>query len=497
MVGLQFVGTSSGAGKSLFVLALCRILSDEGYKVCPFKAQNMSLQSYITLDGGEIGFAQALQAKACRIEPRVEFNPILLKASAEKGSQVILMGKVFDTLPPQKYYQKKDVLWEVVTQALERLKKDYQVVVVEGAGSPAEINLLEGDIVNLRIAHYLNIPAILIGDIDKGGVFASLWGTKELLNIYKPEWSRCLKGFVINKFRGDVDILAPGIKELERLSNLKCFGVVPYFNWLCLGQEDGASLPVKKEFHHFKRADTVKIVVLRLPYIANFWDFDPFLIEQDVHLIYSLDPEDILSADVVFIPGSKNTVKDLQFLKSLELDEIIKEALKRGSKVVGICGGFQMLGEVIRDPFGVESQNLEERGLGLLEVETEFLPEKVTSQVIASSLRGNFDSLWGYELHMGISRGDLNLFKIKRIATGEELLEGSYKDGVWGTYLHGIFTNDEFRRSFLNECREKKGLAPIKEVISYNAFVDEQINSLAQAIKRHLDIGKICSLIGI
>jgi len=494
--GIMFVGTSSGAGKSLFTTAFCKLLRDMGLKVCPFKAQNMSLQSYITKDGGEIGLAQALQAIAGGIEPRVEFNPILLKASGKQGSQVIVLGRVFKTMKPAEYYLNKKFFWKKVQEALETLKKEYDVIVAEGAGSPAEINLLNGDIVNLRIADYLKIPSVLVADIDRGGVFASIYGTKALLNRFYPEGASWLKAFVINKFRGDVEILKPGIKEVEDLTSMKCFGVVPYFEDLLISQEDGALLPYFKNFNPTK-GDSVKVVILRLKYISNFWDFDPLLIEEDVELVYSLRKEDILSADLIVIPGSKKTVEDLKLLRHLGIEAVLREAVRRGKTLLGICGGFQMLGEVIRDPEGVETEEREVKGLGFLEVETTFDREKVTTQVKAKSLDGRFNHLWGYELHMGRTKGDLNLFRITRIATGEELVEGSRKGNVMGTYLHGILTNDEFRRGLINQLREKKGLSPLPLRQKYWEVVNEEVEALAKGIKAHIEFDSLLKLIGV
>ncbi|MCU4138373.1 MAG: Cobyric acid synthase [Thermodesulfobacteria bacterium] len=492
---LMIVGTSSGAGKSLLVSALGRLALKRGFKVAPFKAQNMSLQSYITLDGGEIGLAQALQAKACGVEPEVHFNPILLKAEGKQGSQVILHGKVYKTLKPEKYYQEKDKLWDYVKASLKYLSKKYELLIIEGAGSPAEINLLDVDIVNMRVAEYLNSPVFLVGDIDKGGVFASLYGTMELLKFYKARWFSLIKGFIINKFRGDARILLPGIKKLEKLSNKNCYGIIPYFENLAISEEDGFNLPTRKEFLA-REKDFIKITVLRLKYISNFYDFDPFRWEPDVELVYSLRTEDIVNADIIIIPGSKKTIEDLKTLKKLGIKEVLKKALRRGAELIGICGGFQMLGEVIKDPFQVESMKKEIKTLGFLEVETEFYPEKITTQVEASSLiEKDFHKLWGYEIHMGRTFGNLNLFKIKRLATGEETLDGFIKGRVWGTYLHGIFHNDSFRRALINRHRIKKGWKPIEFTYSYNKFLERNFNFLADLIEKHLEIEKIFELI--
>ncbi len=492
---LMIQGTSSGAGKSLLVMALCRIAQKNGFKVAPFKAQNMSLQSYITLEGGEIGLAQALQAKACKVEPEVHFNPILLKASGKQGSQVIVHGKVYKTLKPKDYYKERDILWEYVKKSLEILNQKYELVIIEGAGSPAEINLLEDEIVNMAVAEFLNSPVILVGDIDKGGVFASLYGTAELLKLYKKKYFELIKGYIINKFRGELEILMPGIEKINTLLGKPCFGVLPYFENLAISEEDGFALPyfVQKLVSH---AETVRIVVLRLKYISNFYDFDPFKYEPDVELIYSLRKEDLLNADIIIIPGSKKTVEDLFLLRKLHLDETLKEAVKKGIEVIGVCGGFQMLGEVIRDPDSIESSLKEVKGLGFLEVETVFYPQKITTQVSATYLKNpSLGSLWGYEIHMGITQGDLNLFKIKRFTSLEETVEGSQRGFVWGSYIHGIFHNDQFRRYIINQHRVKKGLSPIAQTYSYSEFQEREIEKLAQLVEKYLNVEAIFKLI--
>ncbi|MCS7279586.1 MAG: cobyric acid synthase [Thermodesulfobacteriaceae bacterium] len=492
---LMIQGTSSGAGKSLLVMALGRIAKRRGLKVAPFKAQNMSLQSYVTLEGGEIGLAQALQAKACGVEPEVHFNPILLKASGEQGSQVIVHGKVYKTLKPKDYYQERNYLWEYVKKSLEILSSKYELLVIEGAGSPAEINLLEAEIVNMAVAEFLKAPVILVGDIDKGGVFASLYGTVELLKLYKKEYFDLIKGYIINKFRGEVEILIPGIKKISRLLEKPCLGVLPYFENLGLSEEDGLSLPyfVQKLASH---QEAIKIVILRLKYISNFYDFDPFKYEPDVELIYSLRKEDLLNADIIIIPGSKKTIEDFFLIKNLRLDEALKEAVKKGIEVIGVCGGFQMLGEVIKDPENVESSYKEVKTLGLLEVETHFYPQKITTQVSATYLKNpTFTSLWGYEIHKGVCLGDLNLFKIKRLAHQEETLDGSQKGTTWGTYLHGIFHNDEFRRHLINRHRIKKGLPPLTKTYSYFEFQELQIENLANLVEKYLDLEALFKLI--
>ncbi|WP_038056604.1 cobyric acid synthase [Thermodesulfobacterium hydrogeniphilum] len=487
---LMIQGTSSGAGKSLLVTALCRIAKNLGFKVAPFKAQNMSLQSFITKNGGEIGLAQALQAMSAGLEPEIHMNPILLKADGNKGSQVIIHGKVYKTLKPKEYYAEKKKLWNKVLESLEYLKKHYELLIVEGAGSPAEINLRDSDIVNMAVAEYLKAPVILVGDIDKGGVFASLYGTIKLVG--KSE--KLIKGFIINKFRGDVEILKPGIREIEKLCQKPCLGVLPYFEELSLSSEDSLGLSYHKTFSSEKNK-LIKIVVLRLKYISNFSDFDPLKYEPDVELLYSLRKEELLSADVVIIPGSKRTVEDLLWLKSLKIDKILKYLAEKGVEIIGLCGGFQMLGKILKDPEKVESDLKEIKGLGLLDIETTFYPKKITTQAEGyCNLKENL-KIWGYEIHMGESEGDLNLFTIKRFATKEIKKEGSQKESIWGTYLHGIFENDDFRRFILNKVREKKGLTPLEKSYSYKKLREITFNTLAKLVETHLNMEKIWSLI--
>ncbi|MEK6581372.1 MAG: cobyric acid synthase, partial [Nitrospirota bacterium] len=318
---LMIQGTGSGTGKSLIVTALCRIFRDMGINVAPFKAQNMALNSYITNDGGEIGRAQALQAEAARIEPAVDMNPILLKASGDMGSQVIVHGKVHATMKAREYYAFKKNAWQAVKESFKRLSGKYELIVMEGAGSPAEINLMDVDIVNMAAAKYAKAPVILVGDIDKGGVFASLYGTVKLLG----KDSRHIKAFIINKFRGDFGILKPGLEMIKAKTGKQVIGVLPYIKDIGLPEEDGLSLGQGARGRG-QGAKEIKIVVVRLQYISNFTDFDPFLCEQDVELVYSSNPADIENADIVIIPGSKNTMKDFMLLKETFLDKSIKQA---------------------------------------------------------------------------------------------------------------------------------------------------------------------------
>ncbi len=531
---LMIQGTGSGAGKSVIVAGLCRIFRDMGIKVAPFKAQNMALNSFITREGGEIGRAQAFQAEAAGIEPCNDINPVLLKATGEAGSQVILNGKVYATMKAEDYYAIKDKVWEVITAAYDRLSKKYDLIIIEGAGSPAEINLQKEEVVNMRVARYTDAPVILVGDIDRGGVFASFYGTVELLkdSILTPpilplDKGRSMEGlcdadyikaFIVNKFRGNIDILRPGLRMIEEKTGKPVIGVLNYHGHLGLDEEDGLSLEKRSAFSIQRSAvKPLKIVVLRLKYISNFTDFAPFLYEPDVEVNYSMREEDINSADLIIIPGSKNTVSDLLFLRESGIEECVKSAVKKGTPLAGICGGYQMLGKKILDPYSIESNHEEIKGFGLLDIETTLENSKVTAQVEAElvqnlefRVKSNKSSklitqnsklktqnlLRGYEIHMGATTGNIGLFKLKRLSNNSKLktqnseliLDGSSKGNVWGTYIHGIFDNDDFRREWLNSFRVKKGLPLQERTINYHAKREEAINRWADILKNSVDI---------
>lgn len=491
-------GTGSGAGKSLIAAALCRIFRDMGINTAPFKAQNMALNSYITVEGGEIGRAQALQAEAARIEPTIDMNPILLKASGDMGSQVIIQGKVYSTMKAKEYYAFKKTAWKAVKESFGRLSQRHELIIVEGAGSPAEINLMDVDIVNMSMSKHAKAPVILVGDIDKGGVFASLYGTMKLLG----RDSRHIKAFIINKFRGDLGILSPGLEMIKDMTRKPVIGVLPYLKDIGLPEEDGLALCHGSRFTvHGSRQ--IKIVIVRLQYISNFTDFDPFLYEPDVELVYSNNPADIENADIVIIPGTKNTVKDLLFLKERHLNESIEKAYAKGVQIIGMCGGYQMLGKAIFDPYEVESNHRKIDGIGLLNIETVFERTKVTCQAEAEIVRSSElgvqslenTKLRGYEIHMGQSNGDIGLFKINRLNSSDSIYDGSINDNCWGTYLHGIFENDLFRRAIINNARKQKNLPPIDSNKRYSEIKDRAIDSLAHVVKENIDMDFIKGLV--
>jgi adenosylcobyric acid synthase len=502
-------GTGSGVGKSLIVAGLCRIFRDRGINVAPFKGQNMALNSFITKEGGEIGRAQAYQAEAARVEPSSDMNPVLLKATGEAGCQVILNGKVHANMAAREYYAFKKNAWTAVTAAYERLSKRHDLIIIEGAGSPAEINLANDEVVNMSVARLAHAPVILVGDIDKGGVFASLFGTIALLDGD----AKYIKAFIINKFRGDLDILKPGLDMIHAKTNRPVLGVLPYLGDMGLHEEDG--IPVER-FNRFKQYRPIRVVVLALRYISNFTDFDPFLYEQDVDLVYSLRSADIEHADLVIIPGSKNTVQDLVFMRESGIEASIKRAAAKGIPVIGICGGYQMLGRTIADPFGIESREQEVTGIGLLDIETVLEKNKITAQIEAREVQStkykvqslyskDSELLKGYEIHMGRTTGDIGLFSLKRITRSTELAnqnselipDGSRRENVWGTYIHGLFDNDLFRRNLVDELRAVRGLPAGEDSVNFAQEREKALDRWADVLRYNIDMKYVAGLVGI
>ncbi len=506
---LMVLGTASHAGKSILTAGLGRIFSDLGYRVVPFKAQNMSLNSAATPDGGEIGRAQALQAEACRVLPRVEMNPILLKPATDVGAQVVLLGKIWGQVSALDYHTRRvEQLFPEVLGAYRRLSADCDLVVLEGAGSPAEINLRAHDIVNLRMAHAADAACLLVGDIDRGGVFAALLGTLEWLSA---EDRARIRGFAVNKFRGDESLLRPGIAMIEKRLGLPCVGVVPFIHGLDLDEEDGVALSDRPSAA--RRWETIasgaarplRIGVVALPHLANFTDFDPLAREPAVALAYLQQPEEIDGADVLVLPGSKQTLDDLRWLKSRGFADAIRRLSRTGAPIAGICGGFQMLGAAIDDPHGVESGGAPacETGLGLLPIRTALGKEK-TARRVRGVLHCDFFGFGGarqipfagYEIHVGetlYERGAAALSEIER-----EGLPGTFADGavsasgrVFGTYVHGFFDSDEFRREFIRAARAAAGLAPAARYVNSHAERAARIDRLADVLRQSLDLDLI------
>ena len=489
---LMLQGTSSDAGKSVLTAALCRILRRRGFKVAPFKSQNMALNSYVTLDGKEIGRAQGVQAEACGIAATTDMNPILLKPTGHMTSQIIVHGRPYQDMSAIQY--RSDFLPQaesIVKEALERLRQSYDVVVLEGAGSPAEVNLKDRDIVNMRLAAWADAPVILVADIDRGGVFASIVGTLEILS--PPERKR-VKGIIINKFRGDPAILEPGIDWLKQRTKKPVIGVIPYMEDLGIEDEDSASLEAKIAKNRFMRhpePEKLDIAAIRFPRIANFTDLDPFLREEDVRLRFVSGAKEWGDPDAVILPGSKNTAEDFMFMRERGLDIKIIEHAQKGKAVVGICGGYQMLGVKVSDPRRLESDYAEIDGFGLLPVETVFVEEKKTVRVQGfTDLYARKIPVEGYEIHMGRTRF---IKPVRHLFTLDGRGEGAVSESgnIWGTYLHGLFHNDILRTEWLNSIRRQKGWKERKTVTRYQSFRDAAFDRLADTVERHLDVERI------
>lgn len=520
---IMIQGTMSNAGKSLLVAGLCRIFKQDGYRVAPFKSQNMALNSYITEEGLEMGRAQVMQAEAAGIKPQVCMNPILLKPTNDTGSQVIVNGEVLENMKARDYFAYKKKLIPDILKAYEKLEKQADIIVIEGAGSPAEINLKENDIVNMGLAELLDAPVMLVGDIDRGGVFAQLIGTLVLLEEKERER---IKGLIINKFRGDVSILAPGIQMLEEKGGIPVTGVVPYMH-LVLEDEDSLS---DRFTEHVEKA--VDIAVIRFPRISNFTDFMVFESIEGVSVRYVDTPEKLHHPDMIILPGSKNTMGDLKWMRQNGLEAAIKKHAKNQDAVIfGICGGYQMLGARITDLYGVEEGGML-RGMELLPMETEMEREKTRTQV-----EGTFEELTGvlsvlsglkmtgYEIHMGASRrmdlpeNDMDtvmmdlgrsekpeMLQEKRYEylchitdqAGNQKLDGICTGNVYGTYVHGVFDADGIAAKIVEALATKKGIS--MEAVTqqnYQQFKETQYDKLAETLREYLDMDAVYGMMGM
>jgi len=457
----------------------------------------MALNSFVTAAGGEIGRAQAAQAAACRVQPTVDMNPILIKPTSDCKAQIIVRGKPVRCMSVYEYKKYKRNAFAIVREAFDRLCAENDVVVIEGAGSPAEINLRSHDIVNMKVARYARSPVILAGDIDKGGVFAWLVGTLQLLTKDERE---LVKGFIINKFRGDKRLLMPGVRWLDRYTGVRTLGVVPYYHDIRIPEED--SLPMETVRGARASRRKIRIDVVYLPHISNFTDFDPLEREPDVALRYVRTPEEIKDPDVIIIPGTKNTIGDLAYLKKSGFAGKIMKAYADRPKtmVAGICGGYQILGEQISDSHHVESAGHAVEGLKILPVSTDFSEEKVLSQVRARHAASGLE-VQGYEIHHGKTtvRGSVRpLFRImRRHGKSADQPDGVISDDgrCWGTYIHGVFDADRFRRYFLNAVRERKGWKPVKAGARYD--VDGEFNKLARLVRENIDMAQVYRMMGL
>lgn len=497
---LMFLGTASNVGKSTLAAGLCRILKQDGYSVAPFKSQNMALNSYITKDGLEMGRAQVTQAEAAGIEPDVRMNPILLKPSGKNRCQVIVSGKVLDNVSSSIYHDYKEDLALMLKQTYKDLSDEYDVIVLEGAGSCAEINLKDRDIANMGMAEIADAPVVLVADIDRGGVFASIAGTMILLEEKERER---VKGVIINKFRGTVELLQSGIDMLEDIIKVPVLGVVPYSD-LNIEDEDSVTDRFKKQF----KKNDVNIEIIRTPYMSNFTDMHMLEIQEDVSIRYIEKGESLSDPDMVIIPGSKNTIEDLIYIRESGLEKQIKDLQKQGKLIFGICGGYQLLGNKLYDPEGIEGSIKEIDGIGLLDIETKFEKEKVTTQVeaiINKDLNGYLNSLSdisvkGYEIHMGETeiKGKSLLTITKKLEDNVSYQEGCINEegNVVGTYIHGIFDDASFTREILNSIRKSKGLEENQSSItSFEEFKNKEYDKLAKILRECLDMEKIYEII--
>ena len=500
---VMFQGTSSHVGKSILTTAFCRILTQDGYNTAPFKAQNMALNSYVTRSGGEMGRSTVAQAEAAGVEPIVQMNPALLKPTGNSCSQVILLGKSVGNYSASDYQNKySQQAWDSVKKSLDYMETHYDILVIEGAGSPAEVNLKKNDIVNMRIAKECQSPVFLIADIDRGGALASIVGTLELLD---EEERKLVKGLVINKFRGDITLLEPALTFLEERTGIPVLGVIPYLDQLGIDDEDSVSL---QDMPKDSVMRDIHIAVIQTPKISNFTDFDAFTHEPDVNVRFVQQGDLIGNPDVIILPGSKNTTEDLLYLKHHGYADEIKELADRGTPVIGICGGYQMLGEKVCDPLHVESDKDEVTGLGLLPYITTMQGEKNTYQVEFNCknlpfLDMNFsaENLKGYEIHMGetiLTGSAQSLFNIVRRSNAPVDLQDGFindKHHVFGTYCHGVFDNDHLRRAVINALRKRKGLLPLDVKFKYREYKEAEFDRLAAIVRKHFDMKKFYEIL--
>jgi adenosylcobyric acid synthase len=502
---LMVLGTASHVGKSVLTAALCRILRQDGFRVAPFKAQNMALNSAATPEGLEIGRAQALQAEAAGLLPSVDMNPVLLKPCADSRSQLVVRGRVAGEVGAREYHGRRvHELFDVVVESYRRLAARHDVVVLEGAGSPAEVNLAKGDIVNMRMARAAGASCLLVADIDRGGVFASLVGT---LSLLPRADRRRIRGFVVNRFRGDIELFRPGVVFLERRLVRPCLGVVPYLHEIGLEEEDGVALENRRTVarswpEEDGRGRRLRVGVVALPHLANFTDFDALAAEPSVALAFVSRAADLARADVVIVPGSKQTLDDLGWLEREDFATALRAHAERGGVVIGVCGGMQMLGREVSDPDEMEGGG-QRQGLGLLGLRTVLGREKVTVRACATLHRGELfgqrvsaEPLDGYEIHLGTTSYDTGtrpLFHLSREGTAGEVDDGAASpDGrVVGTYLHGLFDSDAFRHAAVRALRTAAALDPPRAVVPFTAERERRFDRLADHVRRALDIERI------
>ena len=498
---IMIQGTMSNAGKSLIAAGLCRIFKQDGYKVAPFKSQNMALNSYVTSEGLEMGRAQVVQAMAAGVEPSVRMNPILLKPTTDMGSQVIVQGQVVGNMRAMDYFAKKKEYIPVIRESYEQLAADHDIIVIEGAGSPAEINLKQDDIVNMGMAKIADAPVLLVGDIDRGGVFAQLIGTVMLL---EPEEQARIKGLIVNKFRGDKKILDPGITMLEERAGKPVLGVVPYAD---VDIEDEDSLASSLEETHIQAE--IDVAVIRFPRISNFTDMQALSMERDVSVRYVTKPSELGEPDVILLPGTKNTMRDLLWMRQNGLEARVLKHSAQNKPVFGICGGYQMLGMEISDPTGEEYGGTVQ-GMGLLDTKTVFRPEKHRTRVHGTfgEMKGILKEMEGlpfegYEIHMGETILDEHASGLVTIENDSDTLQqghpdGSQKENVYGCYVHGIFDSPEMSGGFLSALLKEKGYDPeTVQAVDWKSYKEEQYDKLADIVRASLDMKEIYRIIGL
>ncbi len=486
---IMFQGTCSDAGKSIITSALCRILYQDGVRVAPFKAQNMSLNSFVTLQGDEMGRAQVVQAQAARLDPDCRMNPILLKPNSDTGSQIIVCGKPIGNMSVLDYNDYKPKVWNSVCKSYDSLADEFDIVVLEGAGSPGEVNLKADDIVNMRMAQYAEAPVVIVGDIDRGGVYSSFVGIMEVLT----EWERQLvAGFLVNKFRGQASLLDSAHSYVKMHTGRDVLGVVPYLKKLGLPEEDSVSFK-QGSFNTSHSGEGIEIAVINLPHISNFTDVEPFLEEPDVTLRIVENGSDLGSPQAIILPGSKNVIHDLQFLKNGGFAEKIDQALKNGCEIIGICGGYQMLGKIINDPYEIESTDGQLTGLGYLDMETVIERDKnLTRKSGIHQLSGH--NVFGYEIHHGIS--SVTKSPVLRFNDGTICGQRDRSERIWGCYLHGVFDSDEFRRWFIDNLRQRSGLQPVGTILApYNLEI--AFDRLAACVRESVDMDALYRLLKI
>ncbi len=489
---LMIQGTASHVGKSVLTAALCRLFQRRGLRVAPFKAQNMSNNSFVTPDGKEIGRAQAVQAAACRLAPRSDFNPLLIKPEGETTAQLVAGGEAAGSLAARDFGRVRRQYWPMVQQAFSRVSQEFDVIVIEGAGSPAEVNLRDCDVVNMQMAQYAKAPVVLVGDIDRGGVFASLVGTWALLD---SDDRRHLKTFVVNKFRGDAQLLNTGLARVTRETGMQCAGVLPHWGELDVPEEDSLGWDSWRKRRPV-RSDRVVIGIVDVPAISNFTDFESLAWEPDVELVRLKESTD-RHMDAVIFPGSKHTVQALRFVRERGFDRLAERVLADGGLVGGICGGYQLLGRVIRDPDHIESEHDEVDGLGILPVETTFAFPKIVQQVSGRHAESG-ERLSGYQVRMGRTVAPSQVQHFLEV-TGENSLKQrvdgvSLSNGrIFGTYLHGLFDQAPFRRWWINRLRASKGWAGLSETKALS--LDTRLDQLADFVEQHLSMPMIDRLL--